>query len=627
MPTYEFRDKYGKSYEIEGPAGLSESAAFELFNKAKSGGAAPKSDVVGRAREDLAGLQPGLHLGEDIANFGKRVMMNFGAGAQNVIDAARQIGGGGPSDEQVQTRRALDRELANSITGGPALQTGGELAATMVVPAGGFVRVGQFGAKTLGSLARILTGGAERAAAPVVARGASGTAALDAALAGGAVGALQPTTSNESRTFNTAFGAGGGAVVPGALAGVMWLRNTLAKGGAEARAAQELIDRLGEQGAAEAIVKIRGYGFGPHDAVKNIPMTAAELTQDPRLAMLERRSAVTAPDSWADFRGRQSQARWDSLDGTLNQSGNVGALETARDAATGNLRSKALGTAAQDQWFHVPVSQKLEEILSGGRGANPAVQSISSYVRRELRNGITPERLYEVRKVLVGKVGGPAQIGDELSAAVKSQRATTMEIVGSIDDALNAASGNRWQKYLDKYAKLSGPVDNAKAQAALRDVFTSMAAPMEAGAPKVTGHALGRAVEREGEGRFGQLLDDKTLDALRALRENIRSTEDLQRLVKNAGTSGGGSNTRMDELASLPAAKLRNAIPLTSELTKRADNFTQAALLDALQNPEMFVRVVRAKLEKGQPLKPSEERVLRIVRTASVGMPALAFEQ
>ena len=78
----------------------------------------------------------------------------------------------------------------------------------------------------------------------------------------------------------------------------------------------------------------------------------------------------------------------------------------------------------------MPAAQAAERVAVGPSSANPAVQRVADYVRSQLgadaKIPITPERLYEVRKVLADKLDGPHIIGDKLSAATKGAQRETM---------------------------------------------------------------------------------------------------------------------------------------------------------------------------------------------------------
>jgi hypothetical protein len=273
-----------------------------------------------------------------------------------------------------------------------------------------------------------------------------------------------------------------------------------------------------------------------------------------------------------------------------------------------------------------PVAKTVEGLARGGAGSSPAVQRIVGYVNGELDNGVTPERLYTVRKVLADKLGGRPQLGDDLSAATKQARAETMTMIKSIDEALDDASGGKWKPYLAEYGSKSSPVNDARALALIRKTFEKENAPQLAGVPYVTGHRLAGAIEKHGKNDFGETLSAGSRAGLQEVQDNIGKTEGLQKLMKLTGTSGGGSNTAMD-LSSAAADAVTNALPIShvlpiiNALTKRADGMTQAAMGDALRNPERFIAAVSKKLESGKPLTRTEESVLTLLRTAGSGAP------
>ena len=84
----------------------------------------------------------GDSLGGDFARWARGMAANYGAGTQNVVDAVKQMFGAdsAPTDQEVRDRRMRDKELADSTYGGSLMQILGEVAPTLGVPAGGFVR-------------------------------------------------------------------------------------------------------------------------------------------------------------------------------------------------------------------------------------------------------------------------------------------------------------------------------------------------------------------------------------------------------------------------------------------------------------------------------------------------------
>jgi hypothetical protein len=629
MPSYTFTDTAGKPWTIDAPDGVSEAQAFERFQ------AAQWKTKLDAARLQLSDPTEGMSTFDKLA-------ANVGAGMTNLVQGGAQFVGAkepgsflgidyDPTTAGVNAKRARDAQLADSVTGGHLAQIAGEVAPTLVIPAGGFAKGAQIGAQTLGNLARVVMGGAAR---PLALAAGRVPAALDAAAAGGLTGALQPVGEGQSRALDAAIGAGTGGVLPYAVGTLGKLASLLTRGGADDRAAQALVGAMGgDQAAQDAVFAARGYGFGP-PATRNVPMTTAEVTGDPALFRLQKTAQAQNTPAWVPFREAQARERYDVLQQATAGADDLAARETARDAATAPLRDAALAAAAKDKWAYVPVSERVSSLMQGEARADPNTRKVASYVNGVLDSGATPDVLYRMRKVLVDTLNGPSQLGDDLSAAVKASRKDTMSIVNSIDDALDSASGGKWSRYLTKYGKLSEPVTDARASQLLRENYERAGAPQLGGVPEVTGANLGRAIDKYGSNDFGDTFAADTRRRLQALQENLGLSEGPQKALQKTGTGGGGSNTYMDLFAGgLPDASsalsrtLAARVPGVGALLQRADNLTKAAVNDALMRPDLFISGVSKRLSLSQPLTPTQDAVMRLLRSVNVGAPLSLLPQ
>lgn len=548
----------------------------------------------------------------------QKFLINLGAGMSNLGTGAMQLLGQGPSDSELLQDRARNEVAAASQTGGGLTQLAGEILPTLAVPMGGFAN----SARGVANLVRMALG-TKTMPALKAARFTSGAGIADNTLAGMASGALQPVTSDESRGLNTALGGLGGAVLPTALAVPKLGSRLVTAKGAEGRAGSELLRALGgETDAAQAVKQVKNYKPGAF--VSDIPMATNEILQDTTLAALQRPAAARDPVRWADLMAAQNEGRFNALMDATQSAEKLDVLRTARDASTEKLRETALRRAAADPWFHEPAVKATLSALEGNTGSSPAVQRVAGYVLKELGNGVTPERLYTVRKTLASGLSKPANIAapDELAAATKLADRETKGLIAAIDESLDKSSKGKWTPYLTKYQEMSNPVVDARATGAIRDKFTNDAASLTQGlggqVPSVTGRQLGQAMEKYGQNSFGDTLSYGTRDALNQLRENIGRSETLQSMLKKAGTSGGGSNTAMD-VAQIAAAQ--NRISRVGQLlhlvTGYSEDLKQKAMSDALSDPGTFVRVVENKLKKNLPLTNKEEIVLLAIRGTS----------
>lgn len=544
---------------------------------------------------------------------GEAVLANLGAGMHTIWQGASQLTGLGDkvTDDDIRRTRARDEALARGTRGGKALQIAGEAATVAPTAIAGTM-----------------------AAAPL-GLGALGTAIVGGGIGGATAGAMSPVTEDESRGANAAIGGTLGAVIPvgsKALGGVFkYARNALpTKAALQRRAAQELLEAAPEGIAQKDLnalsQRLRAAQGGPQGAPQGggspfaqagheIPTSAAQASGDPWLAQAEAvsRAHPSTQPLWAQF----DTARQAELAKRVQQLAPgdeaLDALYTARTAATQPMREGALGAAGKVADFHSPVVQKVEATLAGDTSANPAVRTVAEYVQGELAKNPTPGRLYEVRKVLASKLKGPAVFGDQLSAAAKGAEAETNALIGSIDDALESASGGQWKSYLSKYAEGSKPIESAKV---LRKTAEAMADK-----PVVTGHAFKQTIKKLNEGRFGQRLTPEDSDAVSRLSALIEQGEAPGRIRKLAGTMGGGSQTTMDMLAQ--GFKPSELVPVLGRLHQASQPKVEMLKAQLMQDPSQLAKILEqvppnARQKFLQDLGLAASDIAKMVPTAAL---------
>jgi hypothetical protein len=565
-----------------------------------------------------------------------KVLPNVGAGIANTWEGFKQIMPGmkGASDEDLLEKRAIDKHLAEKTdagvgadwmpSAGSALQFAGEVAPTLAIPGGAAggaaLRTASMAGKVLPrSLATLLR------TSPV----------LSGAAGGAAVGALQPVTSDESRTVNTVLGGATGAALPLAIKGV---RSVAANWGAPRRAAQALSQGLGEQ--AETIpgqVAARDAARATTSrAARDIPESLAEATGSIPAADLEAQSAREVPN-WADFKRGQNVARHEAVQQATNEADMLTAREGSRDLTADPLRDAAMQAAGATPAKQVmaPTLQAVNAISTSPGAVNPSVRRVVDLVRGAMDprspGGGRPESLYEVRKLLASKLNGPAQIGDELSAAVKGADRQTMQLIQAIDQSLDQASGGQWGQYLEAYKGGSRGVDASKASQLVRDTFEREGIPELGGAPEVTATRLGQAM-RASEGSAGRAfplaLSDRARGGLGDVAEHLKQANEVQKARKLAGTAGGGSQTSFDlnqimhralpQLGGLPVRALRATLDAVS---KGGHVETQRELAVLLQNPQAAVRAIQEAQRLNQPLSAGQAALWQAITQSAGSAP------
>lgn len=562
-----------------------------------------KAKAAADLMQDRATYDPTVGMGA-----GEKTLANIGAGMSNAWEGLKQITPGvkGITDEQLNEKRRIDKNLAEKTdlgvgpdwapSAGSALQFAGEMAPTLVLPAGG-----------AGVAGRVL---------PRAVR------ALGGAAGGAFAGALAPVTSDESRTMNTVTGGVVGGALPLAVAGAKGLyRMRPGAGGRAARAGDMLAEELGPQaGATEA--SLRAHQPGP--TTGNIPTTAGEVTGSPVLGRMERTSASGAPEDWAQFRRAQNEGTYDALREATSDAPALQHRDELRDLATGTQRQRAIDAAtAHFQRTEAPMERVAKQIAGENALASPS-RKLANMALAEVGDNPTPQQLYSFRKTLTAKLDGPMLPGDDVAAIVKGAQVDARKLIAAIDAGMERGAPGDWKNYLSTFSELSRPVDSSVAQQSIRDAIDREGAKLYGSAPEVTRHKLGQAMERYGRNEFGDVLEPRARSGLDELLGHLKQREELQSTLKNVGTSGGGSNTTMDVLGHAAAATrgglkiMGREIPVLKQITARLDQGAREELVGLLQNPRAAADAIAAATARRAPLTPAQ-LAFRTAMTSAVG--------
>lgn len=564
----------------------------------------------------------------------EKIRANIGAGMASAGQGARQIlsaaGLAKPvSDEEVEEKRRLDKQLAEKTdlgigpewapSAGKALQIAGEIAPTLAIPAG----------PATGAAARVLPRALQWATRGPIRTGVTG---------GAAAGALAPTTSEESRALNTALGGAGGAVLPLAMRGYRAGREFFSPA---ARAASRLEQAVGADapGVAQAVAQRGQERAGQAPAVRAIPESLAEASGHTGIARIESelgRAEATA-DEMAAFKRAQNAARYEAVQQATREAPQLAGRSAVREATTTPMREQALRTAGGDPFFHVPVVQEIQRMAARPSSVNPAVRRVMDEVMQHMderaQTAITPERLYEIRKLLADKLGGPTQIGDELSNAVKGASRETRALINSIDEALDQASGGQFRPYLREFERGSRAVDESRAAQEVRDVFQREGTPELGGAPEVTQTRLGAAMRASegGAGReFPLQLSPSARQQLTDVGQQINRSNEVQKARKLAGTAGGGSQTSTDIDRVLTQLAQRSNIPGLSRILTMAgqglDDATKVELAHLVQNPNQAMAAIRDAQRAREPLTSAQALLLQAMSVGAGSSLPLALQ-
>lgn len=416
------------------------------------------------------------------------------------------------------------------------------------------------------------------------------------------------------------------SALPGALAIGQATRREATQAGRELGKAEFIRSQLGGEGAEQLALALRK----PYEhAALGVRPSAAMLTESPALRTLELGSRVKRPDLYAAIDEANAAARWAALQRAAGGAEDLAQAQSVRDTLTRPLRESALSQAAARQGFEIPVARQAAKLLTGEGKADPSVRRMANYVLGELEEGITPEGLYRIRKVLTE--GIPR--GTELGAAISAAKAERMSIVKTIDDALNKASAGTWGGYLKVYQGMSEPVTSMKALQAIEQKFNPADLP---GIPPAFGAApasqyLGRELAKHGVKQFGSKTFDRMSSTDRKLVEAL--IDDLRRqqsVMKAGGVIGSDTaaklaageraenlalglfGTGLERISPVPGIGTAVGTIAQKGLAARRER----ALAELLQNPEKLADLL-AKAKRSAALIQGSAELSRATRPGS----------
>lgn len=429
-----------------------------------------------------------------------------------------------------------------------------------------------------------------------------------------------------------------------------------------------------------------------HEPIPGVTLSAAQATQSPGIAQLEKGSRINPNQSpgWAQFDTGQNTGVFNAVNRVVSPATEeaLNNARVARDAATRYDREGALALADQGSLepgaltapkvtprepplvpresygphgeriidipdanarapikdtltaagqrglepdgldrsgvFVAPVRDAMDRELNGPRGALPSVQHLINWLNKP-GTLQAPGRAYEARKVisdaLNAKVGVPL---DELGASVKSAGVSSGALKGSIDTALDRASGGMWQQYLDSFRNASPDVNILQALSNIRE---DLARKIEDGAvdgngnPKLSRAYLKQIIERHSTNKFGDVILPGPMGQLDTILNTAQQMEAPQLNYRMAATGGGGSDTASN-LALSGAQHLAGALggPMarTAITTMHGLGANRGAtmLADLLQNPRNAAAALRTAADR--------EAARRALRSSGITPAALA---
>ena len=442
--------------------------------------------------------------------------------------------------------------------------------------------------------------------------------------AGGTTAAVTPGDA-ATRAEAGAWSAGMAGALPAATMGVGAVRRGTTQAGRDLSRAEMIRAQLARSGQSEddVLTALRGSYEGSKAGVQP---TVGMLTENPALMRIEQGSRSRAYDVFQGLDETNAAARWSALQKIAGTPAEMEALKAAREAATTAPRQAAMFMARLDPSVTKGVADTAERMLSGASGVNPSVKTMATYVKSAIDDpNISPERLYELRKVLAGGYTP----GTELGAAVKTASRERSMLIGSIDDALDSASNGIWKKYMAAYQEKSAPITSMRAGQSIEDAFsrnTPAGLVPSAMGMKPAPQTLARQISIHGQKQFGGTWKDRLLPADRDMLDVIARdlkkqldvnlpanrvgspTAPLLEAGEVAGDIGQSLVTQVGRMSGIPGVG-EAAGAVTGAARQATKNRSEIALARLLQDPaalsDMILKARRAERVLGATTEPS----------------------
>lgn len=613
---------------------MTEQEEFEFrlrLEREQQGRAPKKDDMAARAAASGASMRDGkVNWGVELEKqaideqgLGGRVFRSLGAGFADIPLAVRQIFNRDP-----QRTKELQREAADKREVDKYLSKSTDLG---VLPD----QIYGIDTPTMGSMAQFQGKTAPSLLVPATRlAGLPGFASNVATGAG--LSALDPTVEGESRGMNMAMGGAASGVLPLAMSAMRPVYNAVTRGGGQNKAAAEVAKTLAEGGGDEAMVlrqtidRLNKAKGGP------IPLSTAAQLSDPNLARLEQGNRVRNAANWYDFDQNQARSVSDAVRQATAQADDLGQRRALRSSNRAANVTQAMSTINEPVFLRdlQGFRNNLEVAMRTPEASDPAVRSMLTELRGELdRLGpdFTPDHLATIRANLSSK--SPLVPQNAYQAAPRSSPAT-MSVLREVDNILNNATNNRWQKVVGDYARDSDQVRAAQAAGKVREAFwdntgqvRNKAADTMGDVPMITEVGLRRAINSTAGKDKNLLLSNEANTRLNAIVDALRAQGIVQR-VKGSGSAGGGSDTAQNMFAARAAGRAADALgasgsttaaganAVLSKLSELATANKDRALAEALQNPQQMVALLERKLKAGAPLNAQEQYLLSVLRAA-----------
>jgi hypothetical protein len=211
--------------------------------------------------------------------------------------------------------------------------------------------------------------------------------------------------------------------------------------------------------------------------VPGVQPTTASRAFDPGIAGAETTLRSAAFDPSNQFGARLSANQQALLDGFRKLSGKPGSValaEAKRTDVTQPLRDQAFSGAMVDpQTFKtgvtLVVNQAISNVMKSPVGVRMDVETAMKFAADRVALAKSPMELYEIRKDLAAAAQGKY---NQENPSLRLASGQLKQVIAAVDDVIEASAPG-FKTYMDKYSKMSGPIDQMKMLQAIESKVTT----------------------------------------------------------------------------------------------------------------------------------------------------------
>jgi hypothetical protein len=348
--------------------------------------------------------------------------------------------------------------------------------------------------------------------------------------------------------------------------------------------------------------------------VPGVRPTTAATAFDPGLASAE--TAIRALDQSGAFATRLSanqQALLDAYRRISGKPGSVPAAEAKRTEVTRPMREEAFAGVTVDpvtfqSGVNLVVNRAIDNVMASPVGVRMDVESAMKWATDRVARAKTPMQLYEIRKDLAGAAGGKY---NQENPSLRLAKGQLKDVIKAVDDVIEASAPG-FKAYMDKYSKMSGPIDQMKMLQEIERKVTTGQPNLMTGEPVLAAGSLRRQLANKADE-----LDLKLSIPAQTRLDNIIDEINRGMAATAPGVKAPGSDTfknmsmgnligRVFSESMATNTTLRTMTRPLDFLYKLPDEQIQQLLVESMLDPKMAAMMMsKANMMKVEPLAKS----------------------